>query len=131
MALVVQSRDTPAPLVHRWRLWCSPGIPPLCTCPPLPNTPPPPPPPPCSPRHAAAGTAAYVRGLLEAGGAAVQGDQAVRLSLDEAFFMTWALDMLSVWDLVEGAAVRLDTTASPTAATMQCCVLQGRPLQGG
>lgn len=59
------------------------------------------------------GTAAHVRQALEAAGQAIgPGDKAVRLSLDEAFFMAYALDMLAVHDLVDGAAVPLDTTVS-------------------
>lgn len=58
-----------------------------------------------------AGTAAHVRGLLEAAGAPVSGDKAVRLSLDEAFFMAYALELLTVHDLRGGAAVPLDTSA--------------------
>lgn len=68
------------------------------------------------------GTAAAVRAALEAGGAAVQpGDKAVRLSLDEAFFMVYAMGILTVHEAAEGneaaegsggggAAVALDTT---------------------
>lgn len=58
-----------------------------------------------------AGTAAHVRRLLEEAGHAVEGDKAVRLSLDEAFFMAYALGILAVHDVVEGHAVALDTTA--------------------
>lgn len=57
-----------------------------------------------------AGTAAYVRRHLEAAGRPVQGDKAVRLSLDEAFFMAYALELLTVHDLRGGAAVPLDTS---------------------
>lgn len=62
-----------------------------------------------------AGTAAAVRAALEAGGAPCQpGGQAVRLSLDEAFFMAWALGILTVHEAPEpgggGAAARLDDT---------------------
>lgn len=57
-----------------------------------------------------AGTAAHVRRLLEEAGHAVEGDKAVRLSLDEAFFMAYALGILAVHDVVEGHAVALDTT---------------------
>lgn len=46
-----------------------------------------------------AGTAAYVRQLLEAAGRPVHGDKAVRLSLDEAFFMAYALGILTVHEL--------------------------------
>lgn len=57
-----------------------------------------------------AGTAAYVRERLAAAGAPALGERAVRLSLDEAFFMAWALDLLAVHDLVGGQAVALDST---------------------
>lgn len=57
-----------------------------------------------------AGTAADVRQHLAAAGEAVAGTAAVRLSLDEAFFMAHALRLLTVHDLVDGRAVRLDAT---------------------
>lgn len=56
------------------------------------------------------GTAAYVRERLEAAGQQIQGSKAVRLSVDEAFFMAYALEILAVHDLVDGAAVAMDTT---------------------
>lgn len=63
-----------------------------------------------------AGTAAAVRAALQAGGAPCQpGERAVRLSLDEAFFMAYALGILAVHEAPEpgggGAAARLDDTA--------------------
>ncbi|PRW57103.1 tRNA-splicing endonuclease subunit Sen2 [Chlorella sorokiniana] len=51
-----------------------------------------------------AGTAAYVRQHLEAAGWPVQGDKAVRLSLDEAFFMAYALGILTVHELAEAGS---------------------------
>lgn len=58
------------------------------------------------------GTAAHVRGVLAAAGAATSGDRAVRLSLDEAFYMVHALNILTVHEEAAcgGAAVRLDST---------------------
>lgn len=50
------------------------------------------------------GTAAYVRQVLEAAGQAVQGDRAVRLSLDEAFFMAYALEIMEVHEVPQGGA---------------------------
>lgn len=50
------------------------------------------------------GTAAYVREVLEASGQAVQGDRAVRLSLDEAFFMAYALEIMEVHEVPHGGA---------------------------
>lgn len=47
---------------------------------------------------------------MQAAGAPVSGDKAVRLSLDEAFFMAYALELLTVHDLRGGAAVPLDTS---------------------
>lgn len=63
------------------------------------------------------GTAAHVRDVLAAAGAATSGDRAVRLSLDEAFFMVHALNILTVHEEGPGggAAVRLDTTVSEAA----------------
>jgi hypothetical protein len=61
------------------------------------------------------GTAEHVAALLTAAGAPVSGSKAVRLSLDEAFFMAYALEMLTVFrpDPAQGgAAVRLDATVS-------------------
>lgn len=57
------------------------------------------------------GTAEYVRDLLEAAGVTVPGVKAVRLSLDEAFFMTYALECLSVYEIIQGAAMELDIVA--------------------
>jgi tRNA-intron lyase len=53
-------------------------------------------------------TAEHVRNLLRAGGIEVPGFKAVRLSLDEAFFMAYGLECLQVHDVVDGAAVKLD-----------------------
>lgn len=61
------------------------------------------------------GTAEHVAALLSAAGAPVSGSKAVRLSLDEAFFMAYVLEMVTVFrpDPAQGgAAVRLDATVS-------------------
>ena len=58
-----------------------------------------------------AGTADHVRDLLLAAGISVPGVKAVRLSIDEAFFMSYALGVLIVHDVVDGAAVALDNDA--------------------
>lgn len=65
-----------------------------------------------------AGTAAYVRRHLEAAGRPVQGDKAVRLSLDEAFFMAYALGILTVHELAPSGRSAPDNgrTASGGAA---------------
>lgn len=55
------------------------------------------------------GTADYVRDLLKAAGVTVPGNKAVRLSLDEAFFMAYSLNCLSVYEVIDGAATALDT----------------------
>jgi tRNA-intron lyase len=56
-------------------------------------------------------TANHVRELLRAAGVDVLGLKAVRLSLDEAFFMAYGLDCLQMHDVVDGAAVKLDIDA--------------------
>lgn len=78
-----------------------------------------------------AGTAAHVRAVLEGAGATVQpGDKAVRLSLDEAFFMAHALGLLTVHDLAEGgAAVPLDTTVGLRG--FRLCLLDARGACAG
>jgi tRNA-intron lyase len=55
-------------------------------------------------------TAEHVRKLLQAGAGEtdVPGLKAVRLSLDEAFFMAYGLGCLKVHDVVDSAAVKLD-----------------------
>jgi tRNA-intron lyase len=53
-------------------------------------------------------TAEHVRSLLRAGEIDVAGLKAVRLSLDEAFFMAYGLGCLQVHDLVDFTAVKLD-----------------------
>jgi tRNA splicing endonuclease len=57
------------------------------------------------------GTADHVRRLLHAAGVDIPGDKAVRLSLDEAFFMAYALEVLIVHNEAGDKAVRLDTVA--------------------
>ncbi|KAI7836749.1 hypothetical protein COHA_009387 [Chlorella ohadii] len=59
-----------------------------------------------------AGTAAYVRQHLEAAGRPVQGDKAVRLSLDEAFFMAYALGILTVHELGPACSGAPSSTAA-------------------
>jgi len=53
-------------------------------------------------------TADHVRDVLNAAGTSVPGDKAVRLSLDEAFFMVYALGILVVHDVIDNCAVKLD-----------------------
>lgn len=76
------------------------------------------------------GTAAFVRQVLEGAGQAVQGDRAVRLSLDEAFFMAYALEILEVHELPQqGAAgagapaVALDITVGGCKQCFVCAAL--------
>ena len=57
------------------------------------------------------GTAAHVSALLSALGKPVSGVKCVRFSIDEAFFMSYALNCLVVHDEVDGAAIELDTDA--------------------
>ena len=71
------------------------------------------------------GTSAHVRGVLQAAGAPVAGDKSVRLSLDEAFFMHYALGILEVHDEVEGAAVALDTTVRCGGGRWACVQVRG------
>lgn len=54
-------------------------------------------------------TAVHVHGLLTAAGNKSLGTKAVRLSIDEAFFMAYALNALQVYDVIDGAAVCLNT----------------------
>jgi hypothetical protein len=79
------------------------------------------------------GTAAYVRQVLESAGQAVQGDRAVRLSLDEAFFMAYALEILEVHELPQQGAAGAGATAVALDITvggyMQCLfVLHGAAI---
>jgi hypothetical protein len=57
------------------------------------------------------GTAAHVRDLVAAAGVTLPGDRAVRLSIDEAFFMAHALQCLTVYDEIDGKGVPLDDEA--------------------
>jgi tRNA-intron lyase len=57
------------------------------------------------------GTADHVRRLLLAAGVEVPGDKAVRLSIDEAFFMAYALEALTVHEEAGGAAAPLGVDA--------------------
>lgn len=63
-----------------------------------------------------AGTAAYVRQHLEAAGRPVQGDKAVRLSLDEAFFMAFALGILTVHELEPAGSGAAGSSAGGSGA---------------
>lgn len=63
-----------------------------------------------------AGTAAYVRQHLEAAGRPVQGDKAVRLSLDEAFFMAYALGILTVHELEPAGSGAAGSSAGGSGA---------------
>lgn len=54
------------------------------------------------------GTAEYISDLLRRAGNQTSGKKAVRLSLDEAFFMSYALEILSVHEIVEEEAKLLD-----------------------
>lgn len=53
-------------------------------------------------------TANYVKDLLAAAKTDVKGLKAVRLSLDEAFFMAYGLECLQVHDVIDCATVKLD-----------------------
>jgi len=58
------------------------------------------------------GMAEYVADiLLPCRGSTVPSRKAVRLSLDEAFFMTYALKILKVYDIVDGKAQVFDVVA--------------------
>ena len=56
-------------------------------------------------------TAEYVKSLLAAAKTDVCGLKAVRLSLDEAFFMAYGLGCLQIHDVVDDVAVKLDIDA--------------------
>ena len=57
------------------------------------------------------GTATAVREQLEGEGRTVLGTKSVRLSIDEAFFMSHALEILQVHALVDGRSVLLSAPA--------------------
>lgn len=69
------------------------------------------------------GTAQEVKQTIEGLGCVVSGDMAVRISLDEAFFMAYGLGILTVYGHVEGAVQKLDTDVGQAAITMVYAII--------
>jgi hypothetical protein len=72
------------------------------------------------------GTAAHVRQRLEATGRTVEGNMSVRLSVEEAFFMAYALGNLTVFDEQDGKAVELECEVSSNSCAMVMSLTWGR-----